>query len=151
MDFREELRSAKDPQIDWVTFRQKKPNFLKILAAYTYEGQTCSMKSVTSIRFRKSLIRSSRWFEERRFLRSESKRTRERTPAAFDQGPSRLHRDINIRGPALGERVELENEWKRRERRETGGILNRTMAMCDPERANSSSSSRDETLPFIYF
>lgn len=79
------------------------------------------MRSVTAIRFRKSLIRSSRWFEERRFLRSESKRTRERTPAAFDQGPSRLRRDINIRGPALDDRKSWTWERVKKEREKRDG------------------------------
>lgn len=62
----------------------------------------------------------SRWSdlrgEERKFLRSESKRTWERTPAAFDQGPSRLRRDINIRGPAFGDRKSW--TWERRMKKE---------------------------------
>lgn len=80
-------------------------------------------------------LRSSRRFEERRFLRYESKRSRERMPAAFDQGPSRAspwHK--YIRGPLWGgggrgplstaESAELEKHVKnRREGRPEGYVI----------------------------
>lgn len=61
--------------------------------------------------------------KERKFLRSRLRRILE-SPAAFSQGPRRLYRDINIRGPllergeGLGKPKELNLKARKRKREE---------------------------------
>lgn len=89
-------------------------------------------------------------------LGSPSQYTEERWPAALNQGPGQLRRDINIRSPLWGapalsavERTELEHAREKGGREGAGERIyarNHTVAMGDPEAANLSiQPPREET------
>lgn len=118
-------------------------------------------EGVISTRFRKSLIglrddlRNEDLFSKIQVKKNTKANARGVQPRPKPASPWHKYSGAPFRreGGALSvvERAELENAWKREEKGNGRNTHNRTVAMCDPERANSPSSSRGETLPFVYF